>query len=156
MNSPNVTITIVSSLHETEDRILGLIILIDNRIAAFTSEPSIRIYSPNNNYHCDSIIHTKNTIIDMCQIDDGTFVFCSAGPDITIGNHKIERAHSNSIMQVLSLPYNQFASCSLDHTIKVWKGEPPYINTPIVTLVGHKDWISSIAHIKERQLLLSV
>ena len=58
-------------------------------------------------------------------------------------------------MKVLPLPNNRLVSCTLDCTIKVWKSDPPYSDTPPKTLFLSNPFYTSLLYIKERDLLVS-
>ena len=51
-----------------------------------------------------------------------------------IGDYTIKNAHDDCITKVITLPNNRIASCSKDMTIKIWKSNPPYSDTPINVL----------------------
>ena len=72
-----------------------------------------------------------------------------------IGDYTIKNAHDNSIYKVITLPNNRIASCSADKTIKIWKSNPPYSDTPIKVLEGHWDYVNSLLYIKERDIMIS-
>ena len=72
-----------------------------------------------------------------------------------IGNYIIKNAHNFEINKVIALPNNRIASCSYEHTIKIWKSNPPYSDTPIRVLEGHSHWITSLLYIKEKDLMIS-
>ena len=40
-------------------------------------------------------------------------------------------------------------------TIKIWKSNPPYSNTPIKVLAGHSRDVNSLLYIKEKDLIIS-
>ena len=93
-------------------------------------------------------------ITSICQLDDGTIVSCSLYA-IMIGDYTIKNAHDNLIMKVITLPNNRIASCSADKTIKIWKSNPPYSDTPIKVLEGHSYYVISLLYIKERDVIIS-
>ena len=71
-----------------------------------------------------------------------------------IGDYTINNAHDSWIWKVITLPNNRIASCSDDETIKIWKSNPPYSDTPINVLKTH--WgVTSLLYIKERDILIS-
>ena len=72
-----------------------------------------------------------------------------------IGDYTINSAHDRWIHKVITLPNNRIALCSNDKTIKIWKSNPPYSDTPIKVLEGHSDWVNSLLYIKERDIMLS-
>ena len=72
-----------------------------------------------------------------------------------IGDYTIKNAHDDSIYKVITLPNNRIASCSKDKTIKIWKSNPPYSDTPIKVLTGHSRDVTSLLYIKERDILIS-
>ena len=124
----------------------------DGRVA--TCSNTIRIYDLSNDYHCDQVIDRHNeTITSICQLDDGTIVSSGNDFSITIGDHTIKNAHEKFIPKVLTLPNNRIASCSYDDTIKIWKSDPPYSDTPIKVLTVSMPY--SIIYIKEKDILVS-
>ena len=42
-----------------------------------------------------------------------------------------------------------------DKTIKIWKSNPPYSDTPIKVLEGHSECVTSLLYIKERDVMIS-
>ena len=94
-------------------------------------------------------------INSICQLDDGTIVSCSWDKSIIIGDYTINNAHNDAINKVIALPNNRIASCSGDETIKIWKSNPPYSDTPIKVLEGHSYYVISLLYIKERDVMLS-
>ena len=72
-----------------------------------------------------------------------------------IGDYTINNAHNGAIYKVIALPNNRIASCSRDKTIKIWKSNPPYSDTPIKVLEGHCYCVVSLLYIKDRDILIS-
>ena len=72
-----------------------------------------------------------------------------------IGDYTINNAHDDLIFKVITLPNNRIASCSADETIKIWKSNPPYSDTPINVLNGHSSSVISLLYIKERDIMIS-
>ena len=128
----------------------------DGRVASCSHDNTIRIYDPSNDYHCDQVIERHSECItSICQLDDGTIVSCSDDKSIMIGDYTIKNAHDDSIRKVITLPNNRIASCSKDMTIKIWKSNPPYSDTPIKVLTRHWDYAPSLLYIKERDIMIS-
>ena len=94
-------------------------------------------------------------ILSICQLDDGTIVSGSYDKSIMIGDYTIKSAHDICITKVITLPNNRIASCSADKTIKIWKSNPPYSDTPIKVLEGHSNDVTFLLYIKERDILIS-
>ena len=118
----------------------SLLHLKDGRVASCSDDKTIWIYDPSNDYHCDQVIKSEG-ISSICQLDDGTIVSCSIDRTIMIGDYTINNAHDDWILKVITLPNNRIASCSQDKTIKIWKSNPPYSDTPIIVLTGHSESI---------------
>ncbi|MDD6137147.1 MAG: hypothetical protein PUB54_08295, partial [Lachnospiraceae bacterium] len=140
----------------TDYYVNSLLLLNDGRVASCSRDKTIRIYDPSNDYHCDQVIkrHSKG-IISICQLDDGTIVSCSNDKSIMIGDYTINNAHESWIYKVITLPNNRIASCSNDYSIKIWKSNPPYSDTPINVLKGHRYVVASLLYIKERDVMIS-
>ena len=150
-----INIEQVKTISEHTDYVYSLLHLKDGRVASCSDGKTIRIYDPSNDYHCDQVIkrHSKG-ILSICQLDDGTIV---SGPldAIMIGDYTIKSAHDDLITKVITLPNNRIASCSYDKTIKIWKSNPPYSDTPIKVLTGHSNSATSLLYMKERDIMLS-
>ena len=140
----------------TDHTIFVLLLLNDGRVASCSDDNTIRIYVPSNDYHCDQVIkrHSKG-IQSICQLDDGTIVSCSDDITIMRGDYTIKNAHNSWIAKVITLPYNRRASCAGDKTIKIWKSNPPYSDTPIKVLEGHSSYVNSHLYINERDKMIS-
>ena len=79
----------------------------------------------------------------LCELDDLCLVSCSA--DMKIFFYRLSKvdyeilgeieAHSNNIWKIVKMSDNRIASCSFDHTIKIWNTKTYKL---ITTLEGHK------------------
>ena len=146
----------IKTIREKFAYIYFLLLLQDKRVASCSSEKTIRIFNPSNDYHCDQVIKRhREGITSICELEDGTIVSCSYDKSIIIDDYTIKNAHESYIRKVITLPNNRIASCSWDHTIKIWKSDPPYSDTPIKVLKGHSSYVNSILYIKERDILIS-
>ena len=126
------------------------------RIASCSNDNTIRIFNPSNDYKCDQVIRRHSEGINsICELDDGTIVSCSSDNSIMIGDYTIKNAHDDCIKKVIALPNNRIASCSYDATIKIWNCNPPYSNTPIKVLEGHRGWVYSLLYIRKRDIMIS-
>ena len=63
-----------------------------------------------------------------------------------------ENAHNEQIRKVISLSNNRIASCSNEHTIKIWNNQTPYYH--IATLYGHTDYVTAIIALKHKNVLI--
>ena len=132
----NVKIEDIKSIKTITDHtgcfVKSLLHLRDGKVASCSLDNTIRIYDPSNDYHCDQVIKRHSeSIRSICQLDDGTIVSCAWDKLIIIGDYTIMSAHDDYILKVITLPNNRIASCSWDMTIKIWKSNPPYSDTPI-------------------------
>ena len=143
-----------------KDYPISLLRLKDKRIAACSFKQTIKIYDPSNDFHCDQVIqrHTDD-IYSICQLDDGTLVSGSVDGSIVIGNYTIPNANGGipeqHICSVIALPKNRIASCSGDTLIRIWKSNPPYSDSPIKVLEGHKTNVEALLCIRERNMMIS-
>ena len=136
--------------------VYSLLLLHDKRVASCSDDETIMIHDPSNVYHCDDVInrYTQN-IYSICELSDGAIVSSSWENSITIGDHTIDNNDNYFICKVIPLPCDRLASCSADHTIKIWKSNPPYSDTPIKVLVGHTNCVWSLLYIHERDIMIS-
>ena len=146
----------IKTITEHTKSVYSLFLLKDERVASCSRDRTIRIFDPSNDYHCAQVIkrHSKG-LNSICQLDEGTIVSCADDKSIIIGDYAIINAHDNVISKVITLPNNRIASCSGDMTIKIWKSNPPYSDTPIKLLEGHSDYANSLLYIKERDIMIS-
>ena len=133
-----------------------LLLLKDKRLTSCSYDNTIRIFDPSNDYHCNQVIYYNSEgILSICELEDGTIVSCSQDKSRIIGDYTIHNAHDNGISKVIALPNNRIASCSWDNTIKIWKSNPPYCDTPLIVLKGHSHWVNSILYLKEKDIMIS-
>ena len=149
-------VTLFKTITDHTAGVNSLLRLKDGRVASCSSDNTIRIYKPSNDYHCDKVLRRHNNDIpSICELEDGTIVSCSYDKSIMIGDYTINNAHNDTIRKIITLPNNRIASCSNDKTIKIWKSNKPYDDTPIKVLEGHSDSVTSLLYIKERDIMIS-
>ena len=149
-------VTLFKTITDHTDYVNSLLRLKDGRVASCSDDKTIRIYNPSNDYHCDQVLQRHSTFISsICELIDGTIVSCSNDKSIMIGDYTINNAHNDRINKVITLPNNRIATCSDDQTIKIWKSNKPYSDTPIKVLEGHSDEVTSLLYIKERDIMIS-
>ena len=145
-----INIEEVKTITAQTDCIYSLLYLKDGRVASCSRDSTIRVYDPSKEYHCDKVINkNRGNIPSICELDDGTIVSCSSDGSIMIGDYTIKNAPDGWINKIITLSNNRIASCS-DKTIKIWKSDPPYSDTPIRVLEGKSVGVSSLLYIKER------
>ena len=146
----------IKTITEHITSIYSFILLIDKKIASCQEKDNtIRIYDPINNFNCAQVIKRSHFITSICQLEDGTISSSSIDNSITIGNYTIPHAHQDFIYAIITLPNNRIASCSSDESIKIWKSNPPYSDTPIKELKGHEYSVFSLLYIKEKDIMIS-
>ena len=147
---------VIKTITKHTTAVHSLLWLKNNKIASCSGDKTINIYNVSNDYNLDIVLQRHNdTICSICELDDGTIVSCSTDKSIIIGDHIILNAHEQRVKKVITLPNNRIASCSDDTTIKIWKSDSPYSDTPIVVLTGHSESVMSILYIKERDIMIS-
>ena len=125
--------------------ILFIILLRDNRLALSFSSGIITILDPNNDYKCDiQIKEYKEPIYSFCEIvGDNTLAACSWERTLKFFKisktsysllYAITKIHKNHKCQLLAILNNRILSTSEDCIIKIWKGDSPYSDMPIVVL----------------------
>ena len=146
----------IKTITDHTKKVHSLFLLNDKRVASYLDDKTIRIYDQLDDYKCVEEIqkHTTN-VRKLCQLDDGTLVSCSDDKSIIIGDYTINNAHDNKVLTVIALPNNRIASSSLDKTIKIWKSNLPYCDTPFEVLKEHTNCVYSLLYIKERDVMVS-
>ena len=146
----------IKTITEHITSIYSRILLKDQKVASCQEKDNaIRIYDSINDFRCSQVINRSNYITSICQLEDGTIASSSIDNSITIGNYTIPLAHQDFIYTIITLPNNRIASCSSDESIKIWKSNPPYSDTPIKELNGHEYSVFSLLYIKERDIMVS-
>ena len=149
-------VTLFKTITDHTADVTSLLRLKDGRVASCSTDKTIRIYNPSNDYNCDQVLQRHNNgIPSICELEDGSIVSCSDDKSIMIGDYTINNAHNDIINKVITLPNNRIASCSWDKTIKIWKSNKPYDDTPIKVLEGHSEEVNSLLYIKERDIMIS-
>lgn len=159
------TLTEVKSIEVHEDSISKILILPDNRIATCSSDTTIKILDPSNDYHCDITLkgHTE-WVTSICLLANGNIVSSSLDGSfkfwsITKDSYKCLFTISTGQVtadKIISLPNNRFAAAMYDeYSIRVYKTDEPFSETPIATMTGHKDYIPSIGYVKEKDVIVS-
>ena len=161
------TLTQIKSIEPHEDSISQILLLKDNRIATCSTDKTIKILDPSNDYHCDITFEGhEEWVTSICLLPngnivssslDGTFKFWSFTKDtyqclftISTGNKEIVSD------KIITLPNNRFAAAIYEeYSIRVYKTDEPYNETPIATMTGHTDYIPSIGYVKERDVIVS-
>ena len=140
---------IIKTITENTKGIFTLLPYKDNKFAGNT-ETSLLIF--NKDFQCEKIISHPEGIETFCTLSDGTFCIGSKDKSIIIGDYTIKNAHSYEIISIVALPNNRIASSAKDSTIKIWKTNPPYSDTPIKVI----DYSSMcMIYCKERDLLVA-
>ena len=163
-------LTQIKQIKNHSNSVYSLLLLKDGRIASCSWDSTLKIYNPNNDYHCDITLgstFSKEYIISICQLDNGNLVSGSSikNEDWSYSSFikiwsittckcvfTINYANRKVIVKVISIPNNKIVSCSLEKDIKVWN---EYSDTPIKILKGHQCSLRSIIYINNRNLLIS-
>lgn len=159
------TLTEVKSIEVHEDSISKILILPDNRIATCSTDTTIKILDPSNDYHCDITLkgHTE-WVTSICLLANGNIVSSSLDESfkfwsITKDSYKCLFTISTGKVtadKIISLANNRFAAAMYDeYSIRVYKTDEPFSETPIATMTGHKDYIPSIGYVKEKDVIVS-
>ena len=139
-----------------EDYNNKLLKLNDNRICHYGYHRESIIYDPIKDYNIVERIDAHKNAITMCQLDDGTIVSATESNSLRFGNFLFNNAHNAQINKLIPLPNNIMASCSIDHTVKIWNFTSPSNITLIKTMTEHDSDVISILYIKERDIMISV
>ena len=71
-------VTLFKTITDHTDGVHSLLRLKDGRVASCSSDETIRIYNPSNDYHCDQVLQRHSRCIpSICELIDGTIVSCS-------------------------------------------------------------------------------
>ena len=140
---------IIKTITENTKGIFTLLPYKDNKFAGNT-ETSLLIF--DKDFQCEKIIPHPEGIETFCALSDETFCIGSKDKSIIIGDYTIKNAHSYEIISIVVLPNNRIASSGKDSTIKIWKSNPPYSDTPIKVIDYSR---VCMIYCKERYLLVT-
>ena len=118
----------------------SLLLLEDKTIASCSTDKTIRIYDPNNYYHCVKTIR-NNSVFSLCKIED---------TDIS-SNIIITNPYSSSILKLVSLSNKRIASILKSNKIQIWK----LPNIPIIEFTGHSMVVYSLLYLEDKDVLVS-
>lgn len=151
------------TINEHKNGMYCLLLLKDGRIASSSYDKTIKIYNPNNKFHCDmTITGHNNGVTYLSQLENGNIISCSGDKTIKIWSfsdttfnceHTIENAHNDWIWKVIPISNSKLASCSKDKTIKIWDTNELY--TQLQVLEGHTNEVKSIIQLKDKEILIS-
>lgn len=160
--------SLVNTIKKHSDSITSLILLKDKRIASSSEDYTIKIFNPENDFHCDITINNKTEFFSICQLDNGliasllsshnialwSIVDCSyqfvAQFNLLQQSEIGENDSSYSIGKIVSLSGISFAICTEVPEIIIWKD----YETKKILKASNEDVIS-ILFIKERNVLIS-
>ena len=135
------------------------LLLNDNKFAYY-NEDKLKIFVIKNNPFKlqDACSYSSVKITSMCQLENNIIVSAYQQKftffDLT-KNKPIEKKseHLNSINKVISLIDNQFATCSNDKTIIIWKFETIEQDiSKVSTFTGHTNSVISISFLENKMI----
>ena len=142
-------------------KISSYLLLNDNKLAQF-NESKLKIFViENNNTFKKEKTYSSVNITSMCQLGNNIivsvhqqkFTFFDLTKDTPIDR---KSCHEKSINKVISLIDNQFATCSKDNTIIIWKFETIDKDIQnVYTLTGHTNEVISITFLENKMITLS-
>ena len=158
----NLAVQCIKSIHEHQNEINSISVLDDGKIMSCSSDRTVKIFDPKDNYRNVFVRPAAKQRIDyVCQISDNLFAcgkyksidiwFIENSRNIPI--HSIVKAHTKCIRKVIVVTNNRIASCAEDSTIKIWNSVHPYNH--IKTFLGHTNWVNSIIQLKGSETLVS-
>ena len=133
------------------------LLLNDNKFAYF-NEGKLKICVIENNTIKKQNTYSSVKITSMCKLENNIIVSVHQQEftffDLT-KNKPIEKKseHLNSINKVISLIDNQFATCSNDKTIIIWKFETIEQDiSKVYTFTGHTNSVISISFLENKMI----
>ena len=136
------------------------LLLNDNKFAYYNEDKlKIFVVIENNSFKLQNTnSYSSVKITSMCQLENNIIVSAYQQKftffDLT-KNKPIEKKseHLNSINKVISLIDNQFATCSNDKTIIIWKFETIEQDiSKVSTFTGHTNSVISISFLENKMI----
>lgn len=160
--------SLVNTIEKHSDSITNIILLKEKRIASSSEDYTIKIFNPDNDFHCDITIHNKKELFSICQLDNGFIAALLSSHNIALWSifdfsYQFEAQFnllqyseigendtSYSIGKIVALSGISFAICTEAPEIIIWKD---YETKKI--LKASDEYVISILFIKERNVLIS-
>lgn len=145
------------NINKTIHKFSTYLLLNDNKFAYF-NEDKLKICVIKNNTIEKQNTYSSVKITSMCKLENNIIVSAYQQKftffDLT-KNKPIEKKseHLNSINKVISLIDNQFATCSNDKTIIIWKFETIEQDiSKVYTFTGHTNSVISISFLENKMI----
>ena len=148
----------IKTLTGHSNGVYNLIQLYDGRIASASSDKSIRIWDPQDDFNCSHTLtgHTFR-VWSLIQLSDMRLASSSRDNTIRIWdtnnnfkNTHILRGHADEILCLCKLNDGRIISGSKDKTMKVWNPQDNFKCT--LTLIGHSHSIWCVIHLKDGRI----
>ena len=149
----------MKTIYSHKGYVYCLNILRDGRLASCSDDKS------KNTFNCEiTILGHTDDVFYFVEMKDGFLISCSGSLDKSIriwsisGNsykseYIIENAHEYFIMKVIILSKNRFGSISKGKC-KIWKGNLPYSETPIIELAHSDLEHKQILQLKDKEIMI--
>ena len=162
VNFPDIELTQI--LLEHKSSVNSICFLKDSRLATCSSDKTIKIFNPQDNFKCEiEIIRPhRDGVRYITQMKNETLISCSNDGDIkfwklkgnTYETEGIINAHPGEfIFKVLEISNNRITSCSSDHKIKFFSYTQPF--NEIKNFIIPESKIFSILFIEQKEILVS-
>ena len=134
--------------------VYSVIQLKDGRLATCSSDKTIRIWNPDENFVCTHTLkgHTYS-VSSLIEFQDGRIASCSGDKTIRIWDptdnfncSETLTGHTFLVYSLIQLKDGRLASGSFDNSVKIW--DPLDHFKCCLTLTGHKNLVYSLVQLK--------
>lgn len=157
-------LTKMKKLYDIEDHtdeVFYLVKLPDRRLASCSRDGTIKIFNPEDDYHCDVTMKHEGLVVSFDFIGNDRIVSHNASGHIyfwTYGQYTCQLENIDdvelSVRKIKILTKNRLAICKEGYDVEIWTGVHPI--KLIQTLADKEQFPLNVFQPKEKEILLAV
>lgn len=120
-------------IDDHKDKVKFLLLLPDGRLASCSSDFTIKIFNPKDDYHCDVTMNHDTYVVSFDIIDNNRIVSAASFEKIYFWKYdetssQIENSFNapGNLGAIKTLSNNRLAVCRLADALQIWSSVPPF------------------------------